>query len=122
MQSPLVVRFASPTTKGVVMLVATTWKIRPLSPEQANRMMQTWGKLEAAMAENSSVERVCWYMYADGTGGVSVEKYVDIEAANAFGLEASLALGEFLEFESHIALDLDAAMPAILKAMDHVNG
>ena len=104
------------------MLVATTWKIRPMSPDQANRMADTWGKLEAAMAENASVERLFWCMYADGSGGVSLDKYVDIEAANAFGLEVSLALGEFLEFESHIALDLDAAMPAIIKAMERMNG
>jgi hypothetical protein len=84
-------------------------------------MMQTWGKLEAATAENPSVERLCWFMYADGSGGVTVDKHVDVEAANAFGLEVALVLGEFLELESHIVLDLDAAMPAILKAMEHVN-
>jgi hypothetical protein len=103
------------------MLVCTTWKARPLSPEQGNRMMQVWGKIEAAAAENPSVERLCWYIFGDGSGGITVSKAVDVEAANAFGLEISLALGEFLEFDSKIVLDLESAMPAILKAVEYQN-
>jgi hypothetical protein len=38
------------------MLICTSWKARPLSPEQANRMMQVWGKVEASTAENPNVE------------------------------------------------------------------
>jgi len=84
-------------------------------------MMQIWGKVEASTAENPSVERLCWYIYGDGSGGFTVEKVTDIEAANAFGLEVSLALGEFLELDSKIVLDLDTAMPAILKGMEYLN-
>jgi hypothetical protein len=103
------------------MLVCTTWRARPLSPEQSNRLMQTWGKLESAMAENPNVERVGWYIYGDASGGVTIMKATDVDAATAFGLETSLALGEFLEFDSKVVLDLDAAMGPINKAMEHVN-
>ncbi len=104
------------------MLVYTSWKARPLTPEQARRMMQTWGKVEAAQAENPSVERVCWYLFGDGTGGFTVNKATDVDAATAFGLEISLALGEFLELDSRIVLDMDSAMPAILKGLEYDNG
>ena len=103
------------------MIVCTTWKQRPLTPEQSNRLMTTWGKLEAAMAEHPDSERLAFYLFADGTGGVAIEKYHDIDAANAFGLEAALALGEFIEVESHIVLDLESALPAITKAMERIN-
>ncbi len=102
------------------MIVCTTWKSRPLSPEQAGRMMQTWGKLEAKMAEDTSTERLGWYIYSDGSGGVTIDKVADIDAATALELETCLALGEFLELEAHTVLDLDAAMPAILKGMEHI--
>jgi len=104
------------------MLICTSWKSRPMSPEQANRMMGVWAKVEAAQAENPSIERVCWYITADGTGGFTVERATDVEAATAFGLEVSLALGEFLELKSDIVLDLETAMPAIERGMERVNG
>ena len=50
-----------------------------------------------------------------------MEKVLDVEAANAYGLEVSLALGEFLELDSKIVLDLETAMPAILKGIEHIN-
>ena len=102
-------------------MVCTTWRTRAVSPEQAGRMMNTWGKLEAKMAEDSSIERLCWYINADDSGGFTVVKAVDVEAATAFQLETSVALGEFLEFDSRIVLDMDTAMPAILAGMEHVN-
>jgi len=85
-------------------------------------MMQTWGKLEAKMAEDASSERLCWYIAADGSSGVTVSKVSDPEAAAAVELETSLALGEFLDIDSKIVLDLDTAMPAILKGLEHING
>lgn len=103
------------------MYTCTTWKARPLTPDQGQRMMETWGKIEAGMAENTSVERVCWYIYADGSGGMTVTKSLDVEAASAYELETSLALSEFLELDSRIVLDLDAAMPPILKGMAYAN-
>ena len=83
--------------------------------------MQIWGKMEADMAENTAVERLCFYLNADGSGGVTVEEFRDTDAANAFSLETSLALGEFMEMESKVVLDLEAAMPALLKAVDRIN-
>jgi hypothetical protein len=80
--------------------------------------MEIWGKIEADMAASADLERLCWYMFADGSGGFQVVKAHDAEAATAFGLELSLALSEYLEFDSKIVLDLDTAMPAIMKAVD----
>lgn len=104
------------------MLVQTTWKARPLSPEQATRMMTVWGKLEAALAENPDLERVNFYIYADGSGGSEVVRATDSDTALQFSLESSLALGEFLDLDSRIVLDLDTAMPAIVKAMEYAAG
>lgn len=103
------------------MYVAVTWKARPLTVEQANRMMATWGKLEAELASNATAERVCWFIYADGSGGFTVSKVKDADAGAALHLEQALALSEFLEFDSRIVLDLESALPAIAKGMAHVN-
>jgi hypothetical protein len=102
------------------MYVMTTWKGRSLSPEQARRMMDTWGKTEAKEAEDTSAERVCWFISADGSCGVTVSKVNDADAASALVLETSLALGEFIELESRVALDLDEAMPAIMASMEYL--
>jgi hypothetical protein len=104
------------------MLVQTTWKARPISPEQANRMMTAWGKIEARIAEDPNVERVNWYISTDGTSGSTVMKASDSDAANQLSLEICLALGEFLDFDTKVVLDLDTAMPAIMKGMEIVNG
>lgn len=101
------------------MYVYTTWKARPLSPEQGQRMMQVWAKTEAKQAEDRSSERVCFFVAADGSGGLTVSKVADPDAAAASFLELSLALGEFIELDSKIALDMDAAMPAIIAAMSY---
>jgi len=104
------------------MYVMTTWKGRPLSPEQGSRMMDTWGKLEAKGAEDPSSERICWFITADGSGGMTVSKVLDADAAAQLQLETSLALGEFLELDSRVVLDLDTAMPAILAGVAYGNG
>jgi hypothetical protein len=93
-----------------------------MSPEQASRMMETWGKLEAKQAESSAAERLCWYLNIDGSGGLTVSKVSDVEAATALQLETSLALAEFLEIESTIVVDLETAMPAIEAGMAYGNG
>ena len=102
-------------------MVCTTWKGRPLSPDQQKRMMETWGKIEASMAENTAVDRKCWYIYSDGSGGLTVVEAVEVEAATAFELETSLALSEFLEMDSRVVLDLDSAMGPIMKGMEYAN-
>jgi hypothetical protein len=45
----------------------------------------------------------------------------DGDAANLAGLESALALGEFLELETRVVLDLETAMPAITAAMERIN-
>jgi hypothetical protein len=104
------------------MFVAIKWTSRPLAPEQTNRMMDVWGKLEIEQAGDSNIERVCWFMNTDGSGGFTVSKVSDVDAAAAWELETALALGEFLELESHVVLDLDAAMPVIQAAVGRING
>ena len=64
------------------MILITTWKSRPLNPEQFNRLMNVWGKLEQKTAADSSTERICWYSYSDGTGGLTIDKVADVEAAS----------------------------------------
>lgn len=103
------------------MIACMTWKMRPLTPEQDKRMLDVWGKLEAAMAENASLERQCWYLYSDGAGGMTVMKVHDPDAFVVFQAEVCLALGEFVEFDSHLGLDLETAMPAILRASERVS-
>jgi hypothetical protein len=102
------------------MLICSSWKSRPMTREQADRMMAIWGKLEADMAENPAAERVCWFLNADGNGGFTVVRVADADAAVALNLEATLALGEFLEFESRPVVELDEAMPAIMRAMERL--
>ncbi len=104
------------------MLMCTSWKVRPLTPEQSERMMSIWGKQEADFAENSSGERICWFINADGTGGFTVERVNDADAAMALGLEYALSLGEFLELDSRPVLDLEAAMPAIVNGLERAKG
>jgi hypothetical protein len=104
------------------MLVQTTWRARPINPEQASRLLETWGKLEAKLAERTDMERVSWYIAADGSSGSEVIKSHDSDAAAQFALETSLALGEFLELESKQVLDLDTAMPAILSGLEYGKG
>ena len=103
-------------------MLCTTWKSRPLSPEQSERMMAIWGKIEADMAENPNMERVCWYIFADGGCGFTVADVADQETADTLGFETALALGEFLELETRPVHDLDTAMPAIMSAMERIKG
>ena len=104
------------------MLVCTTWRLRQLSPEQTNRMMAVWGKLESEADAHSEFERLCWYTYTDGSGGFTVSRLKDEAAAHAWGLEQSLALGEFMELEARPVQDLESAMPAITAAVERING
>jgi hypothetical protein len=103
------------------MYMLTTWKSRPLTPDQMNRMMAIWGRQEANLAADQSSERVCWFISADGSGGVTVVKVKDADAAMAQGLAQALALGEFLELSSTVVLDLEEAMPSIMKAVEEIN-
>ena len=104
------------------MHLITTWKSRPLSPEQFDRLMTIWGKFEQRAAADTSSERVCWFQFSDGSGGITVDKVKDVEAALALGLEQSLTLGEFIELDTKVGVDLDAALPLILKAQENAKG
>lgn len=103
------------------MLLCTTWKGRPLAPDQIDRMMAIWGKIEADQAENPNIERLCWYMYADGSGGFTVTDVKDA-GGDTQGVEFALALGEFLEFETRPVHDLESVMPAIINAVERAKG
>ena len=104
------------------MLLCTSWKSRPIGPEAVKRMMEIWGKIEADLAEKSGVERLCWYLYSDGSGGFAVNRVADDTSALAFGPETALALEEFLEIETRPVHDLESAMPVIAAAMERING
>jgi hypothetical protein len=107
--------------RRILMLTCTTWKARALSPEQFDRMMAVWGKMEADEAANPNSERLCWFIYGDGSGGFTVSRHTDADEAMKFGLELSLALGEFLELDARPVLDLDTALPAITAALGRVH-
>ena len=104
------------------MILVTTWKNRPIRPEQYNRLMTIWGKLEQKAAADSSIERIGWYSYSDGSGGVTIDNVKDVEAAMALGLEQALTNGEFIELDTKIGLAMDSALPQILKAQENANG
>ena len=104
------------------MHLITTWKSRPLSPEQFDRLMSVWGKLEERTAADSSAERLCWFQFSDGSGGVTIDKVKDVEAALALGLEQSLTLSEFIEIDTKIGLDLESSLPMIMKAQENAKG
>ena len=100
------------------MYVCTSWKARPLTAEQSDRLREIWLKAEADAAANPIYERLCWFVFADGSGGFQVIKTDNLDETAEFGLEITLALAEFLEFDTKIVLDLDSAMPAILNAAE----
>ena len=104
------------------MHLITTWKSRPLDPAQFDRLMTVWGKLEERTAAESSAERVCWVQYSDGSGGLTIDRVEDVDAALALGLEQALTLGEFIELETKIGVDLDTALPLIIKAQENTKG
>jgi hypothetical protein len=104
------------------MLVCTTWKARPLSPDQTQRMMDTWAKTEAKEAEDATIERIGWYINADGSGGVTIARVSGEDAATATMLEVTLALSEFIEIDSNVVLDLETAMPAIVNGVGYQQG
>jgi hypothetical protein len=103
------------------MLIGSTWKARPLDREQTNRMMAVWGKIETDIAANPNVERLCWFITADASAGVTVVRAVDADAAAAYNLEVAIALAEFIEIDSRPVLDLESAMPAILAGLQRTN-
>ncbi len=104
------------------MYLITTWKTRPISPAQFNRLMTVWAKLEERSATDSSSERISWFSYSDGSGGITIDKVADTDRAISLGLEQSLSLGEFLELDSKIGVDLETSLPLIIKAQENVNG
>ena len=89
--------------------------------DQLANFGREWKFTHRIFVQNPNLERVCWYMFGDGTGGFTVNRVHDVEAANAFGLEIALALGDFLELDSRIVLDLDVAMPSIVRAVERLN-
>ena len=98
-----------------------TWKNRAITKEQTDRMMAIWGKIEADMAADPNIERVGWFMYTDGSGGCTITKSPDIAQGIAFEAEVTLSMSEFFEFESKMAMDLDEAMPVIMKSLERYN-
>jgi hypothetical protein len=83
-------------------------------------MMTAWAATEQLMDSNPNIERVCWFLAVDGSGGLSVSRVKDAAASGAMMLQLSLMLGEFLEMEGKQVVDLEGAMPAITAAMAHI--
>lgn len=83
-------------------------------------MMEVWAKTEAKESENASIERLGWYIAADGSCGFALARVSDPDAAAGQMLEISLALGEFIDLESRVVLDMDSAMGPITDAMAYL--
>jgi hypothetical protein len=103
------------------MILLTAWKTRPLSPEQQKRMMAIWGAQLERTAKDPAWKPLSFYMYADGSGGISLAEVTDYDKANARGLQESIELSEFLELDSRPVLTQEQAMPAILAAMASIS-
>ena len=100
------------------MLICTTWKTRPLNAAQTSQFMERWGKIEADMEASPSIERIGFYMFGDGSGGLAISK-VD-EAGLMLSLELGLALGEFVESDMRVIVDMESAAGAIANAVARV--
>ena len=100
------------------MLMLTTWKSRPISPEQLTRMMGVWGQMEADMANApGDFERLAWYQRADGTGGLTITRASNPEAMTTYFFKYFVLLGEFLEFDSTPLVDMEQVMVATGEVM-----
>jgi hypothetical protein len=100
------------------MLYLTTFRPRPRTPEQIERMLAVWSKLEADVAARTDLERRFLYFDVSGSSGVEVAEVSDPDTALPFVYEAHVALSEFIDFETRPVLELDDAMPAILAAAE----
>ena len=74
------------------------------------------------MGQSPDVERLCWYVYTDGSGEFTVNRVADNDSPLAFGLEVAPAVEEFLEMVTRPVLDLESAMPAIAAATQRIKG
>jgi hypothetical protein len=110
---------ARPDREDRAVLVSVSWKTRPMDSATLNRMMASWGTFESLLGAHADVRRRAWWSYADASGGFSVLESDDGDALSAFVLEASVALGEFLEIDCRPVLALDAAQPAIVAGLTH---
>jgi hypothetical protein len=99
------------------MLTLTTWKTRPLAPEQQKRMMTVWGAQLERHANDPVWKEHFMCVHADGSGGASLTETSDSEAAAQRSLLVCLELGEFLDIETKVVLTQEHAMPAILAAL-----
>ena len=99
------------------MMMLTTWKNRPLSPEQSKRMMTVWGAQLERYTKDPAWKEPFFCMYADGSGGASLADAPDTDTASQRALQLCLELSEFLEIETKVVLTQEQAVPAILASM-----
>jgi hypothetical protein len=99
------------------MLLLTTWKNRPLNPEQQQRLMKVWAAQLERQTKDPAWKQLFFYMHADGSGGATVADLPDTDKAAARGLQECIELTEFLELETRFVLTQEQAMPSILAAM-----
>jgi hypothetical protein len=104
------------------MLYLTTFRPRPMTPEQFQRMLVVWTKIEADVAARTDLERRFLYFDVSGSSGVEVSELSDPDAALPFVYEAHVALSEFIDFETRPVLELEEAMPAVLAAAERAQG
>lgn len=86
------------------MRFVTTYQFKPFSTQEETQ------RLLAAFAEVGNAPGVTDHLvYTDGSGGVVIGETDDVK-----GLYRNvMAYGEFVEFESHVALTAEEAVPEV---------
>ena len=104
------------------MLIMTTWKTRPNTPDAAKRMMAIWGQQLERNAKDPAWKELWFYLHTDGSGGASLAEVPDTGVAGQRAMQMCMELGEFLEIDMKPVLTQEQAMPAIIAAQATIAG
>jgi hypothetical protein len=99
------------------MLILTTWKTHPLSPEKLTRMVPIWGAQVEQHAKNPAWTELFNCTLIDGSGGFTLAEAADQDAANLRGLQIALELREFMEIGMKPVFRIEDALPAVMAAV-----
>jgi len=75
------------------------WRSRPINPDQFNRLMNVWRSLRRSWPRTRAA-RGSVGISSRRSGGVTIDRVDDQDAAAALQLELGLSLGEFIDIDS----------------------
>ncbi len=104
------------------MLIMTTWKTRPNTPEASKRMMATWGQQLERHTKDPVWKELWFYIHTDGSGGASLAEVPDTEVAGQRAMQLCMELSEFLEIDMKPVLNQEQAMPAVIASQATIVG